>query len=97
MAQLQLTGTFVGAGNDVTPHAGTLVEVDRDGDRLHLRVPDIGKGTITLDGAYGRGTFRTHRGSEYVLEATVGGADLAYRILSGTREIARGTINGIPP
>lgn len=94
-----MTGTFVDAHGKPCRRERTPVDVVRDGARLHVNVEGSGRGTVTLHGNTGTGTFVVLDGERLKLTVELDRrADrLTVRLRRDDMLLATATIRDLPP
>lgn len=95
----QIVGGFVDARGDPCRHDRVPIEVTHDRNVLHFRMEGSGRGSVTMHGTSGTGTFTVHEGE--TLKMTVELDDrakrLTYRLRRNGETVASGTIRDLPP
>lgn len=94
-----IIGDFVDARGQPCRRERVPIEVTRDQTRLHFRVEGSGRGSVTMHGNSGTGTFFLHGGG--TLKMTVERDDranrLTYRLRRDRDVVASGTIHDLLP
>lgn len=95
----QIIGDFVDARGHPCRRDRVPIEVTRDRDRLHFRMEGSGRGSVTMRGNSGSGTFTVLGGEtlEMIVEHDGRNNRLTYRLRRNGNAVAAGTIHDLLP
>lgn len=94
-----IIGNFVDSRGQPCRHDGVPIEVTRDQARLHFRMVESGRGSVTMQGNSGIGSFTVLGGEtlKMTVERTERANRLTYLLLRDGDTVASGTIHDLPP